>query len=551
MKKFKLVASVLALAMAGSTLAACGGGSGESSNGGSTGTDFESAKATKIVIYAGGSSEFSWAKGTEEQKVYDAVERAYFEDTGVKLDFEFQYLGQSMKTKLQASLAGGEQVDIAVSHTTTDGIDEYTIYGDSFYDIAYLLDEYGDNIVKYTEGSSANRMTLYDGRVIGIGSVINPKKFGILVRKDIMEKAGYTDDAEKAKTEFKDGVNYKLVDCLEVFEEMCVAMQEVDSNISYSIAGAQWDLEKVLTLGAYTESGRYTYTTREKADGTMEVIPGYLTEEYADVLETEYRWVDKKIISPEANQILIDEAENNFIAGNNGVFVLDPTIQHLIQVARRTKVAIPEAEFTVLGALPLKSGGTQKGFMANSEATHAAVILKSSKNAEAIIKFMNWVYSDVDNYRLCYHGIEGEHWINNGDGTYSYPAGKESYLTRRPYSGILALVENQNVSNLTYAGYTEEEKSWIETAKTTTYLVNDLIDYNFLVNKDVRLLHSSGENSMNAVWSSALTGIKDPLSVGTSGLTYNEECQASYRATAAQYIVAITEQYKIMKQMRG
>ena len=535
MKSKKLVVGLLSLAMLGSvTAVGC-------NNGGSS-----DVEATTIVIYAGGSSEFSWAKGTEEQKVYDAVEQKYYEDTGIKLKFKFEYLGQNMKQKLQTSISGGEQVDIVISHTTTDGIDEYSIQKELFYDISSLLEDYGENIIKYTTGSSLNRMTLSDGKVIGIGSVIDPHKFGILVRKDIMEKAGYTDDAEKAKTEFKDGVNYKLVDSLEVFEEMCLAMKEVDDGISYPVTGAHWDIEKVLTLGPYCESGRYTYTARETADGDIEVIPGYLTPEYADVLETEYYWVRKGILSSEANSILIDEAETKFISGQSAVFVEDPTIQHLIQIARRTKVANPDAEFTVLGALPLTSGGETKGFMSNSEATHAAVIMKNSKNAKAIIKFMNWVYSDVDNYRLCYHGIEGEHWIDNGDGTYSYPEGKESYLTKRPYSGILALVENQNISNLTYAGYTEEEKSWINTAKTTTYIENELIDYNFNVSSELRLLHSNGETNMYSVLNNVFAGTKNPKENDKIG-----EAQQSYRTTAQKYIEAITVQYKFMKNSRG
>ncbi|MGN0509053.1 MAG: hypothetical protein ACI4GX_07435, partial [Ruminococcus sp.] len=217
-----------------------------------------------------------------------------------------------------------------------------------------------------------------------------------------------------------------------------------------------------------------------------------------------------------------------------------------IQIARRTKVANPDAEFTVLGALPLTSGGETKGFMSNSEATHAAVIMKNSKNAKAIIKFMNWVYSDVDNYRLCYHGIEGEHWIDNGDGTYSYPEGKESYLTKPPYSGILALVENQNISNLTYAGYTEEEKSWINTAKTTTYIENELIDYNFNVSSELRLLHSNGETNMYSVLNNVFAGTKNPKENDKIG-----EVQQSYRTTAQKYIEAITVQYKLMKNSRG
>ena len=97
----------------------------------------------------------------------------------------------------------------------------------------------------------------------------------------------------------------------------------------------------------------------------------------------------------------------------------------------------------MIGPLVRDETSDKKGFMTNTEATFAACIVKSSKNAMKIIKFLNWVYKNPENYNLCRYGIEGKHWVNNGDGTYSYPEGKDEYLVKSPYSGILTLVENQ------------------------------------------------------------------------------------------------------------
>lgn len=194
-------------------------------------------------------------------------------------------------------------------------------------------------------------------------------------------------------------------------------------------------------------------------------MPGFTTDEYQKVLALEYDWVKRGLVAKSSNNILLEAGEANFISGSTGVFVLDPTVQHLIKVARSCKTANAEAEFTVLGPLPETKESAKKGFMRTSSAMFAACVMENSSRAIDIVKFINWSYSSVENYNLCKYGVEGKHWVNNGDGTYSYPEGKDNYLVRPPYSGILAFVENQNVSDLTFKGYSEQELGWIEAAK--------------------------------------------------------------------------------------
>ncbi len=575
MKRRSRMAMTLCLALA-LAVTACGGGTG---SGGPSGSG-NRPRGEKIVIYAGGSSEFSWIEGSEEAAVIEHIEQRYYDETGNSLDFEISYLGENMKTKLASEIAGGSQVDIAISHTRGgDGIDDYVSTGKNvdFYDLADLLydapnltahiDAYSyDNI----ESTPLDTLTNYNDQVVGIPSVVNPYKFGILVRKDLMEQAGYTDDPAKAQTAFDDSRNYILVDNLEDFAEMCKAMNTLTGG-TYAISGAPWDLEKVITLGAFGNSGYFTNTLYNN-----KIVPGSVTGYYKEVLKLEYEWarpydmtggIRRSIISPEASAIKLDRAENAFVAGNTGVFVQDPTIQHLIKVARMTKANVPTAEFTVLGpmrayrdvnACPQDADGNPlKGFMRNPEATFAAVILSTSRNARKIIEFLDWVYSDEDIYNLCRYGIEGEHWINNGDGTYSYPAGKEEYLTRAPYSGILTLVENQHISNLTYAGYTEEELGWIAlAADESNYIVNNVADYMFPATGSQAVPFSNARNNMadNLVYN-AWAGILDPVTgtddKGVTNVAYTFDVMAAAVWEEGEgYINTLTNYYQIMKNDR-
>ena len=108
-------------------------------------------------------------------------------------------------------------------------------------------------------------------------------------------------------------------------------------------------------------------------------------------------------------------------------------------------------------------GKELKGFRAEASAYSGLVINPRSKNQELMLEYLNWVYASKENYELCAYGIEGEDWIRVGEDEFSYPS--ESYITKPSYSGTLKLLENKNISDRTYTGYTAAEKKWIATAR--------------------------------------------------------------------------------------
>ncbi len=558
MKKKMMRAIALLMGLGTAAIVGCGGDgdkpNSESGNGGGNG-----GAATKIVIYAGGSSEFSWVAGSAENEVIDYVEEKYYQATGNKLDFEIAYLGNSMHSKLESELAAGSQVDVVISHTRGGvGIDDKLRGTNKHYNINEALQDFAPNLYKHIEGEPVNALTDEAGDVIAIPSVINPYKFGILVRKDLMEAVGYTDDAAKAQTEFKTGVNYQLVDDLKTFEAMCLAMKEAN-NMSHVITGASWDLEKAVVLGAYTNAGYFTNKLVEEGENSY-IRRGGATDEYAKVIETEYRWANNGIVSKDANNILLEQAEQNFVSGKTAVFVQDPTVQHLIKVARMTKKNVPEAEFTVLGALtsgeidPVTgTESTKKGFMRNMQATFGAAITASSKNMKDVLKFMNWVYSSEENYNLCRYGLEGTHWVDNGDGTYSYPAGKEGYETAPAYSGILTFVENQNISNLTYKGYSTEELRWINdvAGKPANYVTNDVVDYIFSGTDSYNIREASATSALYEKIGKFWTGEVNPMAIEANGKTIYKNLIDNYNNAILDVQAFYADQYNYMKSTRG
>lgn len=334
----------------------------------------------------------------------------------------------------------------------------------------YLFEDYCKNIADAV-GENISSLTTVTGAVYGIPSVSEQKDYGILVRKDWMKQVGYTDDAAEAESS---GGSLKLLKTMGQFEDMLKKFK-TDIGCTIPLAGAPWDLEYVLTSGVVEGQPSYaSHSVIYNADGGVsEVIPGYLHDNYDEVLDYAYQWSKEGLWEQFESTTTYTTREQWFYSEQVGVYVGNPKIDELIRISRRLKEYNPEAELTVIG--PLSAGDADgnvtkdaqgkelKGFRAEASAYSGLVINPRSKNQELMLEYLNWVYASKENYELCAYGIEGEDWIRVGEDEFSYPS--ESYITKPSYSGTLKLLENKNISDRTYTGYTAAEKKWIATAR--------------------------------------------------------------------------------------
>jgi hypothetical protein len=175
-----------------------------------------------------------------------------------------------------------------------------------------------------------------------------------------------------------------------------------------------------------------------------------------------------------------------------------------------------------------------------------AAVTANTPDYQELLTFLNWVYASEDNYNACRYGKEGVHWINNGDGTYSYPTGYSYH--KKPYSGILTLVENQVISNLQYREFTAEEKSWIANVrKSENYIVNDTVDYLLYVTDDALMkTHFANRKAMSTftqnVWD------KKTLFNSAEVLAEYQTVVNNYRTNANAYSRAVSDLYKALKK---
>lgn len=513
---------------------------------------WEEAKknAAEITVYVDASNIYgSYIKGSDEAYVKDAIEKKFYEDTGNAVNFQVNYESHAtFSTKFGGVMTTGKW-DMAVSYLGQAGLDEIVLKQDVSMDLADLLDNY-EHIGEAIAPEVMNATTTLTGEVVGIPSSVKSKTKGILIRKDYMTKAGYTEDKAEAAAS---GGKLKFCQTIDDFTDMMRKMKAEIPACTMPLIGNSYDIEFAITAGACGTPGYQYKSVIYNDDGSIDkVVPGWLSEGYDKVLGYEYLW-QKEGLWEADNQVKTKEQRiTDYSNGKGAIYCVDTNILELIDVARQVKAVDKNAEFTILGPLDAvdaqgKAIENSGAFVEVSKATDCMIINKRSEKAELILAYFDWLYSDVENYELCSYGIEGEHWVDAGEGYYSFPAGKEDrYLTNHPYSGVFKFLYNDDFAYRLFNNYTEEERGWIEkveNAKTISNLTDCMLFYNMTA--AVANGYQTAENNFylncpTKAWNASA----DPA------VTY-PEYSAMYFTQAAEYIEWLTQQYKLYIAQRG
>lgn len=545
-------------------IAACGAGNNSQtpeSTGGSTGGEsssvpFENADKTKITIYVDESNVYgSYVAGSDETFVKKTIEKKFYEDTGYAVDFNIQICTHAtFNTQFSGVMTTGRW-DAAVSYLGQAGLDETALNQDVALDLSDLLDSDGEHIYDAIDEEAMYATTLLDGTIVGIPSVCNTKTKGILLRTDLMEKVGYTVEAghndDLGETTAKAGDKRKTLVTLSDFTDMLERLK-VQGVCANPLSGNSYDIEYTITAGALNCLGYQCKDVIYNADGTVkEVVPGWLSENYGDVLETLYYWQSRGLWEANNTVKTTEQRITDLTNGKSCVYCVDPNVISLIDVARRVSSAKPEAKFAVIGPLDGvdENGNRIEGsgaFAETSRTTDCLIINKKSQNAKIVVAYLNWMYSSVENYELCAYGIKGTHWVESGDKFYAYPEGKaDRYLTKPPYSGVFMLLHNDEFSYRLYDDYTAKEKQWInvvENAKTMKNETDGMLFYN--MSAAMANAFQTAENDFYPnVALKAWDGSVDPATSYPAGVT-------AYRNTASEYIDWLTTQYKLYMAKR-
>jgi len=540
----KKVLSCVLMALLVLSVAACGNGKESSTDSGNGGT----TEPTRLTIFMASDR----LKGSNESKVISAVEDKFLADTGKAIDLNILIYNKSDFANAVTSSAASSSWDAAVSYLGIAGVDDNLIRRGAAADLADYLDS-GDyeNIVDNV-GDNINSLTTVTGAVYGVTSVNETNDYGILVRKDWMKQVGYTDSAAEAAAS---NGTLTLLKTIGQFEDMLAKFKANIPGCQIPLAGAPWDLEYVLTTGVVEGQPSYaSHSVIYAEDGSVEeVVPGYLAENYAEVLDYAYQWSRNGLWEQFESTTTYAVREQWFYSEQVGVYVGNPRIKELIRVARRLNEYNPSAELTIIGPLcagdadgnvTLDANGEEiSGFRAEDSAYSGLVLNPKSRNQELVLEYLDWVYSSVENYELCAYGIEGEDWIKEGTDGYSYPS--ESYVTKPSYSGTLKLLENINISNRIYSGYSQTERDWISIARNAKTYKGALIGmFLYKPADEVYNDYLAAQNKMvtNVIYK-AWNGSVDPK-VSHPG---EADGVKNFYATSSEYVTWMTNQYLLAK----
>lgn len=491
-----------------------------------------SGETQRLTVYMSG-----YIACADDDAVKEAIEKKFAKDTGINLKLNFKIFSKGNFNTKFGNVVSRDTWDAAMSYLGHAGIQSLAIDTDASIDVKNLLTLNGKNIKKVVDSEALKATSYADGRIMAIPSVNNGKTHGVLIRKDWMDKVGYTID--------KTDTSKKLLRTLDDFTDMLRKFDTEIEKCDIPLRGKPYDVEDYITLGASGAVGYSTSTVTYNADGTVkEVAPGAIDPNYKNALTYMQKWAGNGLWERDNQAVPQSTREAAWITGTCGVYCSDPEITDLIRLARLCKAEDPSAEFCIMPPLEGTNvnGETVSGYKESSSHTYGLVINKKSKNVDLVVKYLDWMYSDKENYELCKYGVKGTHWEEAGDGLYTYPADKfDEYMAKPPYSGCYVMLQNDLVSDRILNAYTEEELGWINYIKSAPSYKSPVLDI---------LFPGAPSRERGAFQDAENTFFEQVILTSWGGSAMGPalfDAQAkAYRTKAEEYIAWLTKEYKLL-----
>lgn len=427
-------------------LAACGGGNYSDDT---------------VVIYR----EYNGVVGDDAQKVKAALEQKFEEDTGEKINLVVEPTSTSMLgDKVTGALsAPSDRIDAIVAHNSSDSLVTQLIGDDDeVKDITRAVEENAPRYLQLTsQGADTTPYTkgLYDGRLYAMCSADKNSVFAMMINREHMANTSFDPEEYDIANE-----GYKSL-TISQFTQLLYELRENNETVTRPLAAYPYDIEYFIAP-VFDNAG---YVHMQMVGDR--IYPAYATESYLSVLEYERMLqLEKLWIENPINAI---SAERDFKAGKASIFISYPDVEQEIDIVRELKETT--GDDCIMLAPLAKDDGTVNGNARHETAFLGMVVPQKGKNTGLLLRFLDWLYSDRENYDLAKYGIEGEHWIKttaaDGRAGYAYPESKRADYEKRPaYDGLYCFLPNINISDRVYTDYTERENAWISAVeKFKTY----------------------------------------------------------------------------------
>lgn len=445
MKKRSIVKRVLSMLivviMILGTLAACGGSAGgtkdtgakstEAKDGGDTtkaGTNAKAEDGSEAAADNGELVTVNVAMTPVSSAVIPstegvtAVENAINEiaaKDGIQVKLSF-YSSDSYSQQIGLMMAGGEDLDVMMC---TPSVHFSTLTAQNqLMDITDLLDTCAPELKalirqEYWDATSIDgrirMVTTWDDKVTGVW---------LCMRKDILEKYDLVEDARNIQS---------LADLEAIYEKISAG----EPNLAMVTCGPSSNITttKEVSFGdtfaenkVYDSLGDTTYCMGIAWEGSKEVTNLYASREFADAVDIVHDWYNKGWVYKDAATV----TEDSYIYVKAGSVFSYLTNAEMNCESDASVKCDTDMVCVMVGSAPI-SGGRVKLFGWGVPST--------SKNPEAAVKFLNLLYTNADVANLVNYGIEGENYVDRGDGTIGFPDGVDTSNTSYYFNAAFAV----------------------------------------------------------------------------------------------------------------
>lgn len=408
MKIKQVIASILACTLIASGFVACSGGSTSSNSQADSKVSTDSATASgakssgKIVIYQNCGIVQSSGKAGSNATDLAAVKKYVKDATGIDIEVIIPPAGQEA-TKINMLLASKEPIDLFWG--------DWTKYADqgAIQPLTKQIKENGSSITSVWGEESMSQMTDSKGEVWGVPRLAPLVTYPIYVRTDWLKKIG-----KEAPTTIDE-----LEEVLKLFKEKDLAGNNstVPLMTTKGSTKALDEISMSLAAGFMGEGYTYYFDSADK-----KVKPSVLSSGYKDFVQKMSDWYAKGYIYKEAFATDKATARNMVkqgVIGASAMWYSTITMQ-----APYLTQKTPEAGYTMCSI----TGPKGKCETVSAKSANGALIPSYSKNTDLVIKYLNWLYEDVEHHIVTENGIKGVNWEYTDEKNHVIKAINQNYI---------------------------------------------------------------------------------------------------------------------------
>lgn len=410
----KLVSAGLAIATVASLFTGCSGGGTTASNaasGAESGAAANTEPQRMVLLYP-----FQTVTSTTDyiEKVRGKLQEKMAEDS-LYIDLDWIIIPRdNFDEKKNTLLASGDQLDGLVGDT-----DDF--WGDVMKPglvrpIDDLVDQYAPNLKKLIPERTWTEVRNVKGEICAIPSYSREYWNGTVIRKDWLDEAG--------------------LEMPQTIEELEAAMEAFKKRPNVIPAGGKpWFMES--HLASAVSGGVTAENGWETVSPEGEFIQAYEHPNYVKFLEMYNKWISSGWYDPDFLVTDDTDYESMLYTGRMGIYFCDPkTIEKYIPLVQAQD---PKA---VLEVAPVFSGPMgEAALQENAGVRYVTYLTTYSKQPELVVKYLDWLVSDPENYRLARYGIEGENYVLEDGDKWRSPDSTGGDDNKRGYEDVFAPLE--------------------------------------------------------------------------------------------------------------